>query len=162
MKPRELNEMLLKAFPEIEDRFKEETSWQDGLDTGSTVVFEDVFMHFAFDAAVSGDNDFIDRAGEFLKLCMSLNDSYVTNTILVAVLENIESHIYDPGCMDMMKRIIRKMSLMKARCIGKDLAGIKYGKIYDVISVEDGWYRVFSELDETNIFSPSLFEVVGE
>lgn len=154
--------MLLKAFPEIEDSFKEETSWQDGLDTGSTVVFEDVFMHFVFDAAVSGDNDFVDRVGKFLKLCISLNDSYVTNTILVAVLENIESHIYDPGCMDMMKRIIQKMSIKKVRYTGKDLVGIKKGKIYDVFSVEQGWYRVFSELDETYIFPPKQFEVISE
>ena len=33
---------------------------------------------FVFDAAVSDDNGYIDRVGEFLKLCMSLNDSYVT------------------------------------------------------------------------------------
>lgn len=103
---------------------------------------------FVFDATVSGNKDFIDRVGELLKLCMSLNDFYLTNTILVAVIENIESHIYDPGCMDMMKRIIKNMSLKKARCIGKDLVGIIYGKIYDVISVEDGWCRVFFEFDE--------------
>ena len=35
-------------------------------------------------------------------------------------------------------------------------------KIYDVISVEDGWYRIMTELDEDYLFPPHLFEIVEE
>lgn len=34
------------------------------------------------------------------------------------------------------------------------------GKIYDVISVEKGWYRIMTELDEDYLFPPHFFEIV--
>ena len=44
--------------------------------------------------------------------------------------------------------------------IGKDLVAIKKEKIYEVISIEKGWYRIMTELDEDYLFPPNLFEVV--
>ena len=41
---KELNTMLLEAFPELKERFEDETSWDDGIETGSYVVYEDIFM----------------------------------------------------------------------------------------------------------------------
>jgi hypothetical protein len=38
MTPRELNLKLLAAFPELERAYREETSWQEGDDTGSHVI----------------------------------------------------------------------------------------------------------------------------
>ena len=35
-------------------------------------------------------------------------------------------------------------------------------KIYEVISVEKGWYRIMTELDEDYLFPPKLFEVVEQ
>ena len=49
---------------------------------------------------------------------------------------------------------------MKVRYIGKDMVGIKTGKVYDVISVEKGWYRIMTELDEDYLFPPEAFEIV--
>lgn len=34
------------------------------------------------------------------------------------------------------------------------------GKVYDVISVEQGWYRIMTELGEDYLFPPELFEIV--
>ena len=49
----------------------------------------------------------------------------------------------------------------------KYLGGMTYsvppfieGKIYDVISVEKGWYRIMTELDEDYLFPPRFFEIV--
>ena len=36
------------------------------------------------------------------------------------------------------------------------------GKVYDVISMEKGWYRIQTELDEDYLFPPSLFDIVEE
>ena len=36
------------------------------------------------------------------------------------------------------------------------------GKVYDVISVEKGWFRIQTELDEDYLFPPSLFDIVEE
>lgn len=33
-------------------------------------------------------------------------------------------------------------------------------KIYDVLSVEKGWYRIMTELDEDYLFPPECFEIV--
>ncbi len=49
---------------------------------------------------------------------------------------------------------------MKVKYIGKDLVAMKQGKIYDVIAVEKGWYRIMTEIGEDYLFPPDAFEVV--
>lgn len=51
---------------------------------------------------------------------------------------------------------------MKVKYIGKDLVAVEKGKIYEVLSVEKGWYRIMTELDEDYLFPPNLFEVIEE
>ena len=53
--------------------------------------------------------------------------------------------------------------LMKVKYISnfKTIALIK-GKIYDVISIAKGWYRIMTELDEDYLFPPRHFEIVQE
>lgn len=43
---KELNLFLLRLLPGIKDSYIEEVSWQDGHDTGSHVVFEDVLCPY--------------------------------------------------------------------------------------------------------------------
>ena len=43
MSSREFNTLLLKRFPEIKEDFESYVGWQDGIDTGSFLVVEDVF-----------------------------------------------------------------------------------------------------------------------
>ena len=50
---------------------------------------------------------------------------------------------------------------MRVRYIGSvDTVAIDRNKIYAVMSVERGWYRIMTELDEDYLFPPELFEVV--
>lgn len=50
---------------------------------------------------------------------------------------------------------------MKIRYIGKiDTPALVKGKVYEVISVERGWYRIMTELDEDYLFPPQHFEVI--
>ncbi|MCQ2173304.1 MAG: hypothetical protein MJZ17_11260 [Bacteroidales bacterium] len=53
---------------------------------------------------------------------------------------------------------------MKVKYIGKEYIGTAFepDKIYDVLSVEKGWYRIMTELDEDYLFPPNLFEIVEE
>ena len=51
---------------------------------------------------------------------------------------------------------------MKVRYIAKDLVAIKKNKIYEVISIEKGWYRILTEIDEDYLFPPEAFEIVEE
>ena len=49
---------------------------------------------------------------------------------------------------------------MRVKYIGKDLVALTKGKIYDVISVENGWYRIMTELGEDYLFPPAVFEIM--
>jgi len=51
---------------------------------------------------------------------------------------------------------------LKVRYIGEDRVGIRKNKIYEVISIEKGWYRIMTEYDEDYLFPPELFEIVKE
>lgn len=35
------------------------------------------------------------------------------------------------------------------------------GKVYDVLAIEAGFYRVFDETDEDYLYAPQLFEIVS-
>ena len=49
---------------------------------------------------------------------------------------------------------------MKVRYVGRDLVAMRQGKVYDVISVENGWYRIMTEIGEDYLFPPEMFEIV--
>lgn len=53
---------------------------------------------------------------------------------------------------------------MKVKYIGNEYIGTAFDpdKIYEVLSIEKGWYRIMTELDEDYLFSPNLFEIVEE
>ena len=46
MTSKELNLKLIESFPEIKEVYYEETSWQDADDTGSHIVYADIFVPF--------------------------------------------------------------------------------------------------------------------
>lgn len=50
---------------------------------------------------------------------------------------------------------------MKVKYIGeKDTPALEKNKLYDVLSVENGWLRIMTELDEDYLFPKELFEIV--
>lgn len=49
---------------------------------------------------------------------------------------------------------------MKVKYIGRGTPAIEKDKAYEVLSIEKGWYRIMTELDETYLFPPKVFEVV--
>lgn len=50
---------------------------------------------------------------------------------------------------------------MKVKFIGiSDPVSMINGKIYDVISIENGWYRIIDEEGEDYLYPPELFETV--
>lgn len=52
--------------------------------------------------------------------------------------------------------------IVKVRYIGHDTMAFDKDKTYDVMSIEKGWYRIMTELDEDYLFPPKVFEVVEE
>jgi len=52
---------------------------------------------------------------------------------------------------------------MKVKYIGKaKTIALKKEKVYDVLSVEKGWFRIMTELDDDYLFPPDQFEVIEE
>ncbi len=53
---------------------------------------------------------------------------------------------------------------MKVKCLQDlyDGRGLIKDKIYTVLSVEKGWYRIICELGEDYLFPPEMFEIVDE
>lgn len=49
---------------------------------------------------------------------------------------------------------------MKVKYIGPDLVSVEKNKAYKVLSIEKGWYRIMTELDESYLFPPDVFEVI--
>ena len=52
---------------------------------------------------------------------------------------------------------------MKVKFIGQvDTLAFEQNKVYEVISIEKGWFRIMTELEEDYLFPPELFEIVEE
>ena len=51
---------------------------------------------------------------------------------------------------------------MKVKYIGTEYLDTAFekDKIYTVIAIEKGWYRIMTELDEDYLFPPECFEIV--
>ena len=51
---------------------------------------------------------------------------------------------------------------MKVKCIARDSGDLTIGKIYEVISIENNWYRIIYNSGEAYLYSPEAFEIVEE
>ena len=52
---------------------------------------------------------------------------------------------------------------MKVKYIAEhDTIALKKNKIYEVMAVEKGWYRIMTELDEDYLFPPEAFEAIED
>lgn len=49
---------------------------------------------------------------------------------------------------------------MKVKCIKKLPYGLRFEQIYDVISEENGFYRVIDDSGEDYLYAKSLFEII--
>ena len=52
---------------------------------------------------------------------------------------------------------------MKVKWLGKtDFLVLTNNKIYDVISIERGWYRIRDDSGDDYLYPPDMFEIVEE
>jgi hypothetical protein len=50
---------------------------------------------------------------------------------------------------------------MRVRYIGEDRENLKQGEIYEVISLEKGWFRIRTEAEEGELVPPEQTETVA-
>lgn len=91
MTSKDLNQNLLLNLPQLKNKFDEETSWQEGIDTGSFVVFEDVLMPYVREIVTDKKQREIDQVFDYIESLANTKDEYVENIVYVAILENISS-----------------------------------------------------------------------
>ena len=89
MTSKELNLKLIESFPEIKDVYYEETSWQDGDETGSHVVYADVFVPFIKAQISDGKEQAIANVFHYIEKLIVLNDEYANEVIALSVLESL-------------------------------------------------------------------------
>ena len=92
MDARQMNESLLAAFPELEGEFGKYASWQDGIDTGAFLTYEDVFRPHVERAIEGGDASFLERAGSFIEGLYLTGDEYAMNVVYVGILEGLKAN----------------------------------------------------------------------
>lgn len=94
MTSKDFNELLLSEFPEIKEDFDKYVEWQDGIETGSFLVVEDVFMKYFYAKIEELDFQTINKICSFIESTYLLNDEYASNVIVVGILENLKSSEY--------------------------------------------------------------------
>lgn len=52
--------------------------------------------------------------------------------------------------------------MMKIKFNGESGVSLTNGKEYEVLSVENGWYRIVDDTDDDYLFPPEEFDVIEE
>ena len=52
--------------------------------------------------------------------------------------------------------------MMKIKYIGETDVSLTNGKEYEVIAVENGWYRIVDDTDDDYLYSPEQFEIIEQ
>ena len=89
MTSKELNLKLIKEFPELTEVYYREVSWQDGDETGSHVVYEDVFVPFIKMLFVENAGDKIKKVFEYIESLFESEDAYAEEVLSLSVLESL-------------------------------------------------------------------------
>ena len=95
MNSKELNEQLLMIIPSLRSKFDEICKCAEGIETGSTIVMEDVFLPYVIDAVLSENTDSIKLASSFIEWLSGYYDDEYAGTVLVtSIYESIHySHM---------------------------------------------------------------------
>ena len=86
---KELNLNLVATFPELRNAYYEEISWQDGDETGSHVVYEDVFVPFIRKQISEKNEALLLKVFDYIEGLLELNDRYAEEVIEQSVLESL-------------------------------------------------------------------------
>ena len=86
-----MNESLLSTFPELKANFEDYTSWQEGIETGAFLTYEDVFLPSIVAAIDQNNAKYLERVAPFLEEHLTQCGEYSSNVICVGVLEGLKA-----------------------------------------------------------------------
>lgn len=87
-----LNTLLLERFPELIVQFEEYTSWQDGIETGCFLTYEDLLLPLTRQALVANDKLLLTRVGSFIEELMNSGDDHAINVATVGLIEGLRAY----------------------------------------------------------------------
>lgn len=85
----ELNKKLVSEIPELKEYYYIETKWQDGDETGSHIVFEDVLVPFIKEQLNNQNQILLKKVFVFLEEMLNLEDEYSTEVVAFSVMESL-------------------------------------------------------------------------
>ena len=85
----ELNKMFVKKFPNLQEAYLDEISWQEGDDTGSHTVYGDVFTPYLKDCIFNNQEQEYKAIFDFLEEILGLGDEYADNVVYLSVFESL-------------------------------------------------------------------------
>ena len=89
MTSKELNLKLITLLPELEPSYRHEIEWQDGDETGSHIVFEDILVPYLLDCIKNGDEEDIRKSFDSIETLLYLKDKYAEEVIAFSVIESL-------------------------------------------------------------------------
>lgn len=104
----ELNERLLGSFPELKSEFEDYVSWQDGMETGAFLTYEDVFRPYIEHALATGDSAFLERTAVFIENLFLTGDDYAMSVVYVGVLEGLKADCDNDRVRAFLKPVTRE------------------------------------------------------
>ena len=91
MTSKELNEKLLQAIPELKVSFNDFTSWQEGIETGSHTIFENIVVPFSIDIIENEKDDVIGRLFKLVEEMIVSKDEYAQEVVQLSFLEPLKA-----------------------------------------------------------------------
>lgn len=91
MDAKQLNRRLVNRFPELEEEYHEEVDWQEGDETGSHVVYGDVFALYIEKIIVEKKYEELKKVFTFIEDILLENEKYSDEVIMFSILERLMS-----------------------------------------------------------------------
>ncbi len=107
MNNKELNMMLIDEFPELASAYQDEVSWQEGNDTGSHIVYGDVFTPYFIECLSVNNEIKIVKILNFIEKILEFDFTYSNEVIAFSVLESIK---YEYGNAEILQKNIGVLS----------------------------------------------------
>ncbi|MBO0453176.1 DUF7674 family protein [Candidatus Enterococcus murrayae] len=118
MTSKELNLLLIKTFPNLNNAYEQEVSWQEGNRTGSHTVYGDVLTPYVISCIENNNQKEIKKIFTYIDFLLSKKDSYIEEVITFSVLESIEYLLnQNRGFLSVMgketKRVVKEQEQAK-------------------------------------------------
>lgn len=89
MNSKELNLLLIENFPNLSNKYKTVVEWQEFDNTGSHVVYGDVFTPYFIECIEQKNETEIIKILNFLEKILEFNDKYSYEVVAFSVIEGI-------------------------------------------------------------------------